>query len=407
MAVDDLWYLTKRGPNGERIPSKRHGRGKRWRVRYIDDAGQPKAPLFEKKIDADLFDANVRADVSRGVYVDPVLGKVTVTAYGKEFRESRLHRFGTAERMERTFRLHVDPILGHLKMSQVRRSHVQAWVKDRTDVLAPLTLRVVYFSLVAMFNAATIDRIIGVSPCQDITLPEVERGPFFIPTPEQVHALASVLRDEGKLRAGRYRGTVYVAAGCGLRQGETLGLELDHVDFLRREIHVRQQLLIARGRPPYLAPPKTAKSKRSVEMGTVVGEALARHIEAYPPVEQEIEDRTDPRNPVRRMAKLLFVNEAGSPIRRNHWGRFWIPAVAGAGLPEGFGFHGLRHYFATLLIHSGASVKTVQVALGHSKPSITLDMYVHEWPDAIDRTRNLVDAALGAAVKVPTLAVAR
>jgi integrase len=48
-----------------------------------------------------------------------------------------------------------------------------------------------------------------------------------------------------------------------------------------------------------------------------------------------------------------------------------------------------------LLIHAGASVKTVQLALGHSTPTVTLNEYVHEWPDALDRTRSLVDGALG------------
>jgi integrase len=57
--------------------------------------------------------------------------------------------------------------------------------------------------------------------------------------------------------------------------------------------------------------------------------------------------------------------------------------------------YGLRHYFATLLIHNGAAVKTVQLALGHSTPMMTLNTYAHEWPDALDRTRTLVDAALG------------
>ncbi len=42
-------------------------------------------------------------------------------------------------------------------------------------------------------------------------------------------------------------------------------------------------------------------------------------------------------------------------------------------------------------------MKTVQLALGHSSPMITLNTYAHDWPDALDRTRALVDAALGAA----------
>lgn len=80
-------------------------------------------------------------------------------------------------------------------------------------------------------------------------------------------------------------------------------------------------------------------------------------------------------------------------------------AVWRTGLPECFGLHGLRHYFATLLIHNGASVKTVQMALGHSSPTITLNTYAHEWPDALDRTRTVVDAALGPDVEPGTASV--
>jgi hypothetical protein len=40
-------------------------------------------------------------------------------------------------------------------------------------------------------------------------------------------------------------------------------------------------------------------------------------------------------------------------------------------------------------------VKTVQVALGHSSPTVTLNTYVGEWPEAVDRTRVIMDDALG------------
>ncbi|MEV4347326.1 tyrosine-type recombinase/integrase [Actinoplanes sp. NPDC049596] len=75
--------------------------------------------------------------------------------------------------------------------------------------------------------------------------------------------------------------------------------------------------------------------------------------------------------------------------------RTWTPVRARVGLPLRRGFHGLRHYYAIPLIHPGASVKTVQLALGHSTPTVTLNKYVHEWPDALDCTRSLVDGALG------------
>lgn len=83
-------------------------------------------------------------------------------------------------------------------------------------------------------------------------------------------------------------------------------------------------------------------------------------------------------------------------MHRSNWSTRWYSAVRRAHLPQGFGLHGLRHYFATLLIHNGASVKTVQLALGHSSPMITLNTYAHEWPDALDRTRTPVDTALRA-----------
>jgi len=44
--------------------------------------------------------------------------------------------------------------------------------------------------------------------------------------------------------------------------------------------------------------------------------------------------------------------------------------------------HGWRHTSATLLIHSGENVKTVQTRLGHSTPAITMALYVHPTEEA-------------------------
>jgi hypothetical protein len=52
MPVDDLWYLNKRGPNNKRLRSKRHGKGKRWRVRYQDTNGAQRTKFFDREVDA-------------------------------------------------------------------------------------------------------------------------------------------------------------------------------------------------------------------------------------------------------------------------------------------------------------------------------------------------------------------
>jgi hypothetical protein len=64
--------------------------------------------------------------------------------------------------------------------------------------------------------------------------------------------------------------------------------------------------------------------------------------------------------------------------------------------PAGFRYHDLRHYFASLLIASGADVKTVQARLRHASAKTTLDTYGHIWPDRDESTRTAVDTVLTA-----------
>jgi len=98
---------------------------------------------------------------------------------------------------------------------------------------------------------------------------------------------------------------------------------------------------------------------------------------------------------------LVFTNVTGGPIARNGFNKAWRRAVKAAGLPEGTGFHELRHYYASLLIASGASVKVVQARLGHKSALETLDTYGHLWPDSEDQTRRAVDVALGGLAASP------
>ena len=66
------------------------------------------------------------------------------------------------------------------------------------------------------------------------------------------------------------------------------------------------------------------------------------------------------------------------------------------GLPPDFRFHDLRHYFASLLIASGADVKVVQARLRHASAKTTLDTYGHLWPDSDDSTRAAIEAVMAA-----------
>ena len=100
------------------------------------------------------------------------------------------------------------------------------------------------------------------------------------------------------------------------------------------------------------------------------------------------------------MTGLVFTID-GEPITRQRFGHLWRPVVAAAGLPKGTGFHALRHYYASLLIRHGESLKTVQGRLGHASAVETLDTYSHLWPDSDDRTREAIDTVLGAPADSP------
>ena len=65
---------------------------------------------------------------------------------------------------------------------------------------------------------------------------------------------------------------------------------------------------------------------------------------------------------------------------------------------EGFNLHELRHTQATLLIGSGADIKTVQNRLGHSSASLTMDIYAHAIEqndrDAAEKIGSLLNCAM-------------
>jgi integrase len=106
-----------------------------------------------------------------------------------------------------------------------------------------------------------------------------------------------------------------------------------------------------------------------VVLPDVVAAALQGHLKTVrDPV--EVDEDTHPRRPVCRPAQLVFRGAEGGPVIASTFSRTWTPVRAKVGLPMRWGFHGLRHYYATLLIHAGASVKTVRLALGHSTPAL-------------------------------------
>lgn len=367
--VEDRWVRA----DGER--STRYGVGLRWRARYVDDHGREHGKMFGRKVDAKAWLDEFTAAAVTGQYVDPKAGQITFRDYAEAWRKIQVQRPSSRAHVETMLRRHAYPVLGDRRLASILPSDIQAWVKGLE--LAPATVGVIHGIASTVFKAAIRDRRLVANPCDGSKLPKVQRPQVVPLTTEQVEAVRVALPAE-------LRALVTLAAGTGMRQGECFGLTVDRVRFLERAAVVDRQLLTMPKQPPTLAPPKTAASNRTIPLPQVVVDALAAHLAAFP---------AEPDG-------LIFTLR-GKPITRAVFGHKWRPAVETAGLPAGTGFHALRHYYASLLIRHGESVKTVQARLGHASAVETLDTYSHLWPDSEDRTRDAIDSVLGKSTAVP------
>ena len=404
MPVDDRWYLTKRSPTGERLKSKRHGRGKRWRCRYEDANGLPRERLFERKADAEAWDAQTKTGVAEETRVAQDERRTTFRDYAERWRQSR--RIGQSLEYQRhvdsRLRNHHYPYFAKRSIQSINVTHILEWIAKLLEANVAQSSVKTYFNVLnAIMNAAVVDKVIPDNPCKAIRLSAILRGlsraPKWVPTTDDVFTLMQVVPDE-------YQAAVWLASGAGLRLGEVLAIEEGTrcVDYLHRELHVVQQLRFHKATYGgfYLALPKSG-SVGDIDLDDTVALVLAEHIRRYPPTSVTLPDITagtpDPgKDPKRRTVALLFTDDQGRPIHDQRWSDMWQQWRADAGWPAEGTFHSLRHYFATALITAGADPTDVQHSLRHSSLRITLETYVHWWPKK-ERRRNIVGIALQAA----------
>jgi integrase len=363
--VEDRWEKIA---DGQRMRTARYGAGNRWRARYVDADGRERSRTFARKGDAERFLVATEADLLRGSYVDPQRAKLTLGAYAERWLAAQPLRPSSRRTYEIYLRTRILPALGARGLGSITPTDVRGLVRSLQQDLASITVHHIHGLLATILRAAMEDGYLARNPCARTAPGKGARARVVPMTTAQVQAVLEAL-------PVRYRITALLGAGCGLRIGEVLGLRVRSVDFLAGELAVVEQLQLLPGAPPYLAPPKTTSSVRVVPMPLVVADALAEHLLREPGAPHE----------------LVLRSSTGGPVWPNTFNTsIWRPAVRRAGLTT-TRFHDLRHFYATALIRSGESVKTVQAALGHASAVETLETYTGLWPDAEQRTRDAVD----------------
>jgi integrase len=349
------------------IQKRRDGR---WRARYRDANGKEHAKHFDRKVDAQRWIDEVTASIVTGQYVDPRAGKVTFAAYAAAWQAAQVHRRNTSLAVDSALRVHCVPAFGLRPIGSIRPSEIQAFVKALSGTLAPSSVRTTFQHLRSVFTAAEADRLIARNPCKGVTLPRVEKHRILPLETELVWALHDAMPPD-------LQAMVTLMATTGLRPGEAAGLTVAQMNFLQRSVLVDRQLI--QTRPPTFGPVKTAASVRVVPLAEVTLSEMAAHIAAYPVGGEG----------------TVFSRRDGSPLNRDMVSKAFRKAVTQTGAPAATRLHDLRHYYASLLIRHGESVKVVQARLGHASATETLDTYSHLWPDSEDLTRRAVDAVFG------------
>ncbi|MBI2170319.1 MAG: site-specific integrase [Actinobacteria bacterium] len=297
---------------------------------------------------------------------------LTVRQVALEWKARQMFRPTTDALVDWLLEKHTLPFLGDLAFETLVPGTVQKWLRGRQDVLAPSSVLTLYERFHAICNWAVADGLVDDNPCGLVRAPKVDAAPVVPPSPEDVRAIIGAIDD-------RYRAIVVLAAGTGLRSGECLGLGVDHVNFDQRLVTVERQLVLPSKGAPRLGPPKTRASYRRVPLPDQVAGALRRHLRDY---------ALGPDN-------LVFTSVRGRPVWRPRLNEAFRAAADAAGVTRRIRFHDLRHFYASLLIHHGESVKVVQARLGHASATETLDTYAHLWPDDGTKTREAVNRAFG------------
>lgn len=235
------------------------------------------------------------------------------------------------------------------------RDHLLAVKSKRTGrLLAAKTVRNYLTVLSSLLSFAQLEGWIATNPALGLSIvPKDGNGML---SSEQVMWPDDIARLIDAACEGPYRlvdrALYAVAAMCGLRKGECLGLRWRDVDFDGRRIRVRTQL--ARG--DLERAPKSGEG-RPVPMAGVVAAALIELRDASTWTRPDDFVFADP-STGRRLA--------WTPTRRRY-----LLALASAGLELFSRFHDLRHSFASALALAGRPERQIQEWCGHSSPSMT------------------------------------
>jgi integrase len=402
--IQDRWYQDKKDPatgdivltsKGKPVqePTADHGKGLRYKVRYLDPDKVERSKSFpDKKLEeAKKYKTKVENDLYAGTYADPNAGKVEFKKYAKTVMAGRSQDESTVESVSAKLESLVYPMLGRKLLSSFATPDVirkwLAWMNAQDKPASANYQRQAFDLVSSILDAAVADGKIKANPCRDKSI----QAPTFVARQVTPWPDARLRRVELALPA-RFKPCVPLGAGLGLRQGEIFAFSLDNVDRDAMVYHCTRQMVTVGGVRKFKLP--KGHKTRDIPLGDGVLEDLDAYAELYPPVSMTLPwgERDSQKF---ETVKVLMVNGAGDLYKRQAFNNvIWRPTFKKAGLSyedHNDGMHAMRHLFASLMLERGVTIKELAAFLGHASEGFTLKTYVHLMPTSYHRARQAVN----------------
>ena len=245
--------------------------------------------------------------------------------------------------------------LNLLKIKMITTAKVEHYIAGKQEQGMNLTtLRKIIVTFNQIMNYAVRHNYIAYNPVRDAERPRGQGAEkdsnIKVLAPKEIAAFLESVKEQ------KFKTFFMLAIMSGARQGELFGLKWLDVDWVNNQIQIKRTYNNGRWYNP-----KSKTSHRRIDLGPSTMRALKEWRLACPPNDMD----------------LIFPNKQGNPILHSNMLRqqFW-PALTKAGLPQ-IRFHDLRHTYASLLIEQRENVKYIQEQLGHSSPTVTLNVYAH------------------------------
>ncbi len=348
----------------------------RYQARYPDPTGtdRPAPHTFATKTDAERWLVGIEAEIIKGTWRDPDLGRIAFGEFAQSWIAHRPNlRPRTVELYRWLNRRYLDTTFGRVLLKDITPGMVRAW---HAELVASGSTRTMiakaYRLLHAVLGTAVDDELLRRNPCR-------VKGAGEHHTPERpIATIAQVLDLAGRMPA-RFRVLILLAAFTSLRYGELAALRRRDIDPDLTTVTVRATMVELADASITFGPPKSDAGRRTVTIPADIRPDLAAHLREF----------TDPAPDA-----LVFTGGKGAPLRRANLQRAikWGDTVTAVGLP-GFHFHDLRHTGNTLAANTGASLADLMARMGHGSARAAL-VYQHA---TAGRDRGIADA-LSAAI---------